>query len=52
MPWWAIGAQMSSGQQRLSAYVSERKKAAAGTHNVQVRIRRSGDAPGQTARYR
>ena len=51
MPGCAIGAQMSSGQQRLSAYVSERRKAAAGTHNVQARMRQLRDAPGQTARY-
>jgi hypothetical protein len=35
----AIGAQMSSGRQRLLAYVSERRKAPAGTHNVQARMR-------------
>jgi hypothetical protein len=29
---------MSSGQQRLSAYVSARSRAAARTQNVQVRI--------------
>jgi hypothetical protein len=52
MPWWAIGVQMASGQQRLPAYVSERRKAAVGTHSVQAAIRWSGDAPGQTARYR
>jgi len=42
---------MSSAQQRFPAYVSERRKAAAGTHNVQARIRRSGDVPGQAAHY-
>jgi hypothetical protein len=51
MPSWAIAAQISSGQQRLLAYVSERRKAAAGTQNVQVRMRQLRDAPGQTARY-
>jgi hypothetical protein len=51
MPGWAIVAQMSSGQQRFPAYVSGRRKAAAGTHNVQARIRTSRDAPGQAARY-
>src|SRR5215469_15710277 len=51
MPCLAIGAQISSGQQRLPAYVSERRKAAAGTHNVQARLRQLRDAPGQTARY-
>ncbi len=51
LPCWAIDAQMSSGRQRFLAYVSARRKAAARTHNVQARIRRSRDAPGQMARY-
>src|SRR6516225_2004767 len=42
---------MSSGQQRLPAYVSERRKAATGTHNVQTRLHQLRDAPGQQARY-
>src|SRR6516165_3559172 len=42
---------MSSGQQRLPAYVSERRKVAAGTHNVRAGLRQLRDAPGQTARY-
>ena len=50
-PGWAIGARMSSGQQRFPAYVSERRKAAAGTHNMHARLRQLRDAPGQTARY-
>jgi len=51
MPWWAIVAQMSSGQHRFPAYVSERTKAVAGTHNVQARMRQLRDAPGQAAHY-
>jgi len=47
----AIGAQMSSGQRRLPAYVSERRKAPADTHNVQARMRQLRDAPGQMADY-
>jgi hypothetical protein len=47
MRWWAIDAQMSSGQQRFPACVSERRKAAAGTRNVQARMRQLRDAPGQ-----
>ena len=51
MPCLAIGAQMSSGQRRLLACGSERRKAPASTHNVQARMRQLRDAPGQTARY-
>jgi len=51
LPWWAIAAEMSSGQHRLPAYVSERRKAAADTQNVQLRMRHSRDAPDQTASY-
>ena len=39
LPWWAIGAEMASGQHRLPAYVSARSKAAAGTQDVQLRMR-------------
>jgi hypothetical protein len=51
LPWWLIGAEMSSAQQRHPAYVSGRMGAAAGTRIVQARIRRLHDAPGQTAHY-
>jgi hypothetical protein len=42
---------MSSGQRRFLAYVSVRNQAAADTQNVQLRMRHSRDAPGQTASY-
>jgi hypothetical protein len=36
MKWWAIVAPVSSGQRLFLAYGSERRSAAAGTHNVQA----------------